>query len=153
MCRIVTQSEWWLNTEKKYYGDADDAFFAGLLHDMGKLAILSDICENTNIFKIHPNITSEDVLDEIIIPMHEYVGGIIAHHWNMEQRFIYAIGYHHELDFESKDPDDYKLPALVSLSDIIAHILGHGRWIKETDLFSLKSTEILGITETAEHVE
>ncbi len=138
---------------KKYDADEDDAFLAGLLHDMGKLAILCDICEHTDIFRIHPGITSEEVLDDVLLPMHEYIGGIIAHHWNLEQQFIYAIGYHHDLDFDSDKAEEYRLPAIVNFSDAVARMLGKGRWIEDIDLFSLKSAEILGISNTAEHVE
>ncbi|HPS59473.1 MAG TPA: HDOD domain-containing protein [Spirochaetota bacterium] len=89
---------------------ADSAFISGLLHDIGKIVLLS---ADPNIVNIISEITknkqmrSSSILEEISIGVsHAEIGGLIAHKWNFPADLTRAIEFHHSpLNVET----DYKI--------------------------------------------
>lgn len=89
---------------------ADSAFISGLLHDIGKIVLLS---ADPNVVNIISEITknkqmrSSSILEEISIGVsHAEIGGLIAHKWNFPADLAKAIEYHHSpLNVES----DYRM--------------------------------------------
>ncbi len=133
---------------QRFYADPDSAFLACLLHDIGKLAILKEIAEEYELPADVPFRLTEDVLNDILPPLHEEVGVFLAERWNLEPAITEAIGHHHACD-EAGGADEIGLvrglAALVQLSDTMARILGKGRWISNVALFNHPACEILGI--------
>lgn len=84
--------------------NVEEAFLAGLLHDIGHPAIIQALAD-----------TGADRLsiDACAEMMHERVGGIIAQRWNMRQTIIDAIGGHHGADAKG-------LGAIVQLADALS---------------------------------
>ncbi len=89
---------------------ADSAFISGLLHDIGKIVLLS---ADPNVVNIISEITknkqmrSSSILEEISIGVsHAEIGGLIAHKWNFPADLTKAIEFHHSpLNVES----DYRI--------------------------------------------
>ena len=78
---------------------ADSAFISGLLHDIGKIVLLS---ADPNIVNIISEITknkqlrSSSILEEISIGVsHAEIGGLIARKWNFPDDLTKSIEYHH----------------------------------------------------------
>ncbi|NLV66110.1 MAG: HDOD domain-containing protein [Spirochaetes bacterium] len=78
---------------------ADSAFIAGLLHDIGKIVLLS---ADPNVVNIISEITrnkqmrSSSILEEISIGVsHAEIGGLIANKWNFPADLTKAIEFHH----------------------------------------------------------
>ena len=78
---------------KKARMNADEAFLAGLLHDVGIPTLIHALVE------IEPRVTSFREIDGLLAllhPRHAEVGARLAAAWAMPPRLIEAIGYHHE---------------------------------------------------------
>jgi putative nucleotidyltransferase with HDIG domain len=85
---------------KKARMNADEAFLAGLLHDVGIPTLLHALVE------IEPRVTSfrdVDGLLTLLKPRHGEVGARLAAAWAMPPRLIEAIGYHHEPHLAKSD--------------------------------------------------
>lgn len=127
----------------RYYPDSDTAFLTGLLHDIGKLAILKAI---TDLYTLPDQVDfqlSEEVFANIFPKLHERAGIFIAESWNADETVKAAIAHHHDLVIDGskyKYPDlAEKLTYLTNVSDTITRILGKGRSIREVQLFSEQS--------------
>jgi putative nucleotidyltransferase with HDIG domain len=90
------------NLVKNFYRDRgllDDAYVAGILHDMGKIifssahpdlsAKIRDICGEKNL----PLSTVEDLAAGM---NHAEIGALIAEKWNFPECLVYAIRFHHD---------------------------------------------------------
>jgi putative nucleotidyltransferase with HDIG domain len=78
---------------KKARMNADEAFLAGLLHDVGIPTLIQGLVE------IEPRVASFRDIDAILAllhPRHAEIGARLSAAWAMPPRLIEAIGYHHE---------------------------------------------------------
>jgi putative nucleotidyltransferase with HDIG domain len=96
--------------------DRDELAVASLLHDIGRLVIMSlhpgqrpyfDTVANT------PEQRIREERDQLGID-HALVGGVLARRWNVPQQIAVAIERHHADDAEG-------LAAMVALADMVAH--------------------------------
>jgi len=83
----------------KKSGIAENAFLAGLLHDLGKIILLST---NMSLVKRiagtvnNRKIISSTIMEEISIGIsHSTIGGLVAKKWNFPDYLQEAIDYHH----------------------------------------------------------
>ena len=115
MCRYIAVSTKLIPPE--------DAFTAGLLHDIGKiiwvnyfpklmLDILQEMQKNEIDF-----IASEKALG---LPSHGIIGSMLAHRWMLPACMVECIKYHH---LERKRKSSSYLTNIVSLSDDIYHMM------------------------------
>jgi putative nucleotidyltransferase with HDIG domain len=85
--------------EKGYGRIADSVFIAGLLHDIGKIVLLStDIKLVEQIADIVSNrkIRTTAILEEVYIGIsHSTIGALIAEKWNFPEELVETIRYHH----------------------------------------------------------
>lgn len=119
--RLVAQS--------LYPHRAEQAFLAGLMHDVGKLLMLQQHLETyERVVKKGLAEGLESVVAEVrTYPFdHTHVGQMIGEKWNFSADLHTAIGDHH---LAWIDVEKGSLAALVKLSDLIAHSggLGAGR--------------------------
>ncbi|MBI5179107.1 MAG: HDOD domain-containing protein [Nitrospinae bacterium] len=113
--------------QKVGYKDADEAFVAGLMHDVGKVIFDSSFSDD---FKL----VTEKVEDEAILILdaersvmgidHAEAGQILLFKWQLPLPVVNAVGYHHDLE---KAPEAYaELAAIVHLADIVCRKLKIG---------------------------
>jgi putative nucleotidyltransferase with HDIG domain len=118
-----------LIAQSLYPHQADQAFLAGLMHDVGKLLMLQQHLETYE--RVIKKGLAED-LDSVsaevrVYPFdHTHVGQMIAEKWNFSEDLHAAIGGHHA---PWASIERGSLAALIKLSDLIAHAssLGAGR--------------------------
>lgn len=85
--------------EKGYPKIAEGAFIAGLLHDIGKIVLLStDASLADQISRLVKNrrIKTTAILEELSIGIsHATIGALIAEKWNFPEELVEAIRHHH----------------------------------------------------------
>lgn len=79
-----------------------DAFTAALLHDIGKLVLnrflTPPIVELMRRAQLEGQLSPFEAEVEVIQVHHAEVGGLVAQHWELPERIVKAIQYHHEPD-------------------------------------------------------
>ena len=98
-----------------------ESFFAGLLHDVGKLLILkvTDNLKKNNGRDIH---FSKALLTEAMDGLHAEYGASLMHHWNLPEKYCEIAQDHHSEKFDSKN----LLLVMVRLTDMACNKLGIG---------------------------
>ncbi len=103
-------------------------FTAGLLHDMGKLAI-------SQYFEDNP--TEEDILvfdgendileieDRVLGTNHSGIGSLVASHWNLPDSIAHAARWHHLTHWTPESCDAHRID-LVHVADRLSHALERG---------------------------
>lgn len=133
----------WLAKQCGLHALAHEAFFAGLLHDVGMLFILTvmDDLKHSNKLKAQP---SDALLVEAMNTLHTNHGHSLMSHWNLPQKYSTIARDHHQ---EECDPNNLLL-ALVRLADKVCCKLGIG--LEEDPSMVLVATseaEVLHIAE------
>lgn len=100
---------------------AHEAFFAGLLHDVGKLFILTviDDLKNSDDIEIQP---SDALLIEAMNSLHATHGHSLMVHWNLPEKYCNVVRDHHNEEYDSKD----MMQNLVRLADKACLKMGIG---------------------------
>ncbi len=125
----------------------EEAFTCGLLHDIGKLILLSNDLE---AYKTILELSGEHSMllgeTELFGYNHAEVGSLIARRWNLPQEVYYSILHHHD---PSQSEQGNLVAHLVDVADQIANIKGYG--LREEDGSNLETSESvmkLGFTMT-----
>ncbi|WP_457574089.1 HDOD domain-containing protein [Desulfolithobacter sp.] len=101
---------------------ADNSFIAGILHDIGKLILLSSLPDQFGqavLLAEEQKICLHMAEKEIFQAAHDSVGAYLLGLWGLPSPVIEAIGFHHRLgDF----PEQSFTPALaVHIADVLYH--------------------------------
>lgn len=143
---------------QRFFPDPDLAFLTGLLHDIGKLAIIKTITETHKLPSKLDFTVTEDVFLDIFPELHEKVGIYIAEHWTLDKNVTIAIGHHHDCQVPRRDCADFEqatnLCNLIMLSDLITRILGKGRPVYESvDIFDLPAAKAIRLDRNWSNIE
>jgi putative nucleotidyltransferase with HDIG domain len=96
------------------------AFMAGLLHDIGRLVLVTDFPDEYNEVLIHRGEHDCYLFEaelEVLGVCHAMVGGALAEHWKFPPVIQKAVALHH--DPEARETGS--LAAIVHVADAIAH--------------------------------
>lgn len=126
------------------YENSEEAFCAGVIHDIGKL-ILNNYAfpslrqaMNLTIMKGYPLWEAEKDACGI---NHAEISAKIAENWGLPDAFVEAIRYHHESE---KNSDNKLLGAILHAANVISIILTQGRkdyylkWVSKETLDTLQ---------------
>ena len=112
---VGVASEWL--AQVLHYPDPEQAYVAGLLHDIGKLlldqAVFSNYARLADYVQKY-NVQLWQVEEKLIGIDHARVGGLIAEHWNFPVVLVDAISFHHVPSFARINQ---RLPAIVNLAN------------------------------------
>ena len=133
--------------------NVEEAFLAGLFHDIGKIIMSSLDREKFQEVMQHcynEGISFEDAERGVYPFSHEEVGAHVIKKWNFPEVLATVIMEHHTLEFDAlSDPATVSLTAVVSLADQYCLKLGIGvrEPQEEIDLVGCQACRILGISE------
>ena len=139
----TARAAYWIARRCNYTDLQGQAFFAGLLHDVGKLFVLTVIEHLRTTRKI--SLTRQLIL-EAIDSLHSREGYALMVKWNMPAQYCAVCRDHHLATFNHKD----QLLVIVRLANTACHRLGIGL-TGDTDI-SLAATveaDILDLSEVA----
>lgn len=98
----------------------DHIYLAGLLHDMGYMAIhyLDSAASNElhHQLRLQPKRSVLEVELQVLGTSHSYIGAQLARHWNLPDEIIAVLAYHHTPN-EMKEPAGNTLVRLVNLAE------------------------------------
>lgn len=105
--------------------EAERFFVAGLLHDIGRLILVQNLPEQ--YFQIFRQVKCEELFlftaeEEVFGSDHSRIGAALARHWNLPDRLVNMIQYHH---FPATQNSFFEA-AIVNLADIIVNALEIG---------------------------
>jgi HD-like signal output (HDOD) protein len=98
----------------------DEAFVAGLVHDMGLLVFQQVLPERLSEIATRCGETGEHfvaVERDVLSADHQALGGVLATRWKFPPALRHTVGYHHEP--RSLQPEFQKLAALVYVADTV----------------------------------
>ena len=110
----------------------DEAFVAGMLHDVGKLVIYAQEPDFYGTLIEEAAVKGKRFYEyehsRINFTNHESVGGLVARKWELPTDIIEAIRFHHDLEEDNwiEDEDYRDLVATTSVANLVANHLGMG---------------------------
>lgn len=111
-------------------------FVGGLIHDIGKLAMLLTFPEEYNASHWLSGFSTEEKLHEerrTFSISHDEVGSRFLEHWHFPKNLLSAIGYHHS---PHTAPVHKGFPLLIQLADVLAFFCCNEDILAERDLFA-----------------
>ena len=129
-CAVASR---WLAKRCGFKDISSEAFVAGLLHDVGKLFLLT-VIENIKVKKKSELDPTAPLLKEIMDTMHTEQGHLLMKNWNLPDSFCEIARDHH---LEEIDPNNGLL-VLVRVANQACNKMGIG--MKEDPAISLAAT-------------
>ncbi len=124
----------------------NDAYIAGLIHDVGKIALDPYVLERMDEFKAFLEDETKDFIEaeKIILGFdHAEIASEICMKWKFPENIAFAILHHHHPSLSQGD----KLSYIVHLSDYISKSCGFGFSQNPTDYFEEGVLEFLSLKE------
>jgi HD-like signal output (HDOD) protein len=131
---------------------ADQAYMAGLLHDVGKLYLLKAL-ERLNNAGVAQAALEQDLLMEIFLELHVDQGNRLMEHWNMPKSYANVVAKHHDVKYDTNDTvltvvrlvnSACKVKGIGLLKDPTISLLD----MPETDLLQLEQDELEDMLES-----
>ncbi|MFA9477535.1 HDOD domain-containing protein [Phycisphaerales bacterium AB-hyl4] len=117
-----------LLAERAGLGLPDEAFLAGLIHDIGILVEIQarrpKFVEALELQQRTPDMTMREAERRIIGASHEDFGAALCRTWKFPASFAYVTGFHHRPN--ELEPANRTLTSLVHMADILAAELEMG---------------------------
>ncbi len=134
---------------------SDEAFMAGLFHDIGK--IIMNFREKEKFRLVMERCYNEmlpfEEVEQAVFPYtHAELGALVLEKWNLPAPLITAVMRHHTLAFTEDDDSGHKsLAAVTALANLICVKLGIGTRVPlaELDLFDSRAAAILNMSENS----
>ncbi|MDD2366632.1 MAG: HDOD domain-containing protein [Desulfuromonadaceae bacterium] len=133
----------WLARKIGYSNLISESFMAGLLHDIGQLALLK-VLEDVHKSKEAKGAFSETLINEILDRMHEEVGYRLMNSWSLPESYCNIAINHHKEEFDGNDI----LLNIVRLSDKACKKIGKSPHPDSSiSLISSPESQYLGVKE------
>ncbi len=110
---------------------AENAFIAGLLHDLGKVVADQILCKNgeyTEVLEVMNRANSDiiEVEQNIIGVDHASLGRCLMEKWNLPAVLCKTVGFHHSVAEVTNDEETRRLSSIIHIADIVTNHLGLG---------------------------
>ncbi|MEW5701229.1 MAG: HDOD domain-containing protein [Candidatus Zixiibacteriota bacterium] len=114
-----THADGWAVTQ------SEEAFTAGLLHDIGKMILICHMPEERRRIRTHPDyghLTDRQVEAAVLGWDHAAIGALLAERWRLPWVLASAIAHHHDLAVDGAE--ETRLAHAIHVADYLAHRLG-----------------------------
>jgi HD-like signal output (HDOD) protein len=117
-CRVIAKS--------LRYQPLEEAFLAGLMHDIGKPVLLKNLADRympilNDVYRGETTFYDSELV--VLGFSHAQVGSILAEKWNFPPQLAQAIGFHHD---PTAAPKYQQLACITALANKIMSFLGIG---------------------------
>jgi HD-like signal output (HDOD) protein len=112
----------WVAEQSGYGARAEEAFLAGLLHDIGELFLLK-VLEKIAAAAGAGLTMGESLVAEVLEAMHAELGGRLMLKWELPEQYARVAAHHHDPEFEETDV----LLVIVRLLDVACLKLAIGQ--------------------------
>jgi HD-like signal output (HDOD) protein len=112
----------WVAERTGYRARAEEAFLAGLLHDIGELFLLK-VLERLVQDPERPLPLTQPLMKEILEAMHPGMGYRLMHHWELPEQYALIAQNHHRAELSEGDV----LMVITRLLDVACQKLGIGQ--------------------------
>jgi HD-like signal output (HDOD) protein len=99
VCALVSQ---WIARQAGFEELTQEVFFASLLHDIGKLFLIT-VIEKIKLTKTASFIPSKAVINKIITTLHAQQGYNLLKQWNLPDIYCQVAKEHHEKKFDASN--------------------------------------------------
>ncbi len=134
--------------------ERESAFTAGLLHDLGKIALANSARERYQKIVMrtyNEGVAFHEAEREEFGFDHAELGALVAEKWKLPKRLVNAIRHHHHepADYPAASPEDLRLIALTTVVTLCCTRLGFGRRgpVEELDVLAVPAWGFLGLGE------
>lgn len=139
-----------------------DVFTAGLVHDIGKIALCiidAESVAKSSTLAVESNLSYFEAEMKLGAPLHTQIGQLLAKKWNLPLGIQYSILYHHQLDVARRagcTADINKTVDIVSLANTLINNMhfgnsGHNKeqepWPELLDRLAIKKEEMPAVME------
>lgn len=130
---------------------AEDAFAAGLLHDLGKVIADQLLCKHGEYSEVLDamNRAGSDIIDieqDLVGIDHATIGKYLMERWNLPGHLAKAVGYHHSLIDITDDIETKRLCSIIHVADMVSNHLGIGMNPIQTGFIDPSLLNHLGLT-------
>ncbi|KAA3657878.1 MAG: HDOD domain-containing protein [Calditrichaeota bacterium] len=107
------------------YKNTEEAFVAGLLHDVGKLVISQLMPKQYDeVLLLTENGESDIVAEDNIFHVdHQVIGQWLAERWHLPEVLVYACSMHHRLELDNRQKSRFRIVDIVSVANDMAHLI------------------------------
>ncbi len=115
-----------LIAKKKGLKNPEEVSTAALLHDLGKVVVRAELpAEYDNLLALveRNGISMREAEEELLGVSHSEIGGWLVHQWNLPDRLVLPITWHHRPE---DAPDHRDVTAILHFSDILIRSVGFG---------------------------
>jgi HD-like signal output (HDOD) protein len=92
----------WIAKECRLPSKMNEAFFAGLLHDIGKAFLLLAIADLKRDGRLGENVP-QSFIEEVLDTLHQALGAQLLKTWNLPEIYCAVARHHHDDDMPDRD--------------------------------------------------
>lgn len=135
-----------LIAKKKGLKNPEEVSTAALLHDLGKVVVRAELpSEYESLLALveQRGISMREAEEELLGVSHSEIGGWLVHQWNLPDRLVLPITWHHKPE---EAPDHRDVAAILHFSDILVRAIGFGfggdMWVPPLDQSAWKRIKL-----------